>query len=665
MKNSISLAIAFFLLVGAFTSIKVETARASGTIYIRNNGSIDPPTASISTIDNVTYKLIDNIYGSIVVERANIVLDGIGYNVLGSGVAQFGFNLTDISNVTIKNTNIKGFSYGVFLVSTSHITISENNITNNSYGIVMSRDNNSTISENNMIANTVFGIELWGSLNSTISGNNVENSEHGVWLYYSSNNFLRNNSMNGSKYNFAVQGSELLHFTNNIDASNSVNSRPVYYWINKQDTVVPLDAGYVALVNCTNMKIENLDVTNNGQGILLAYTTNSTIAKSSITNNWIGMMVYYDCNNNTISENNVTANEVCGIQIYDSSDNTVSGNTIENNEIGLYLTISSNSVVSGNNITSNLQHGIYLSGSSFHHIYRNNIVANSWDGIRLYESSNNVVSSNNITANNDYGICLYHSSSNSIYHNGFFENNIQAYFIPGYVLANVWDDNYPSGGNYWSDYNGTDLLSGPYQNETGSDGIGDSPYVIDSENTDHYPLAEPWVAPDLSIAKMKTSKTGCTPLPTVCQNYTVTVHAEIENTARIVQSLKLRVYANETLIKEFEDTYILNGTSMAYVLEWDTHGFTNGNYTLSAVVEPVPEEINTLNNMLVCWILVTSPGDINADQAVDIFDCASVALAFSSTPNDPNWSPNSDINNDGIVDIFDLVVVALHFGETA
>jgi hypothetical protein len=55
-------------------------------------------------------------------------------------------------------------------------------------------------------------------------------------------------------------------------------------------------------------------------------------------------------------------------------------------------------------------------------------------------------------------------------------------------FANVWDDGYPSGGNYWSDYNGTDLYSGPYQNQTGSDRIGDTPYVADANNTDRYPL---------------------------------------------------------------------------------------------------------------------------------------------------------------------------------
>jgi parallel beta-helix repeat protein len=56
-------------------------------------------------------------------------------------------------------------------------------------------------------------------------------------------------------------------------------------------------------------------------------------------------------------------------------------------------------------------------------------------------------------------------------------------------------------------------------------------------------------------------------------------------------------------------------------------------------------------------------GDINHDGIVDIFDCAKMGLAFSSTPISPNWNPHCDVNEDNVVDIFDLVVVAVNFGK--
>jgi len=48
--------------------------------------------------------------------------------------------------------------------------------------------------------------------------------------------------------------------------------------------------------------------------------------------------------------------------------------------------------------------------------------------------------------------------------------------------VDIWDNGYPSGGYYWSDYNGTDSYSGPYQDLTGSDGIGDTPRALSCLN---------------------------------------------------------------------------------------------------------------------------------------------------------------------------------------
>jgi len=101
-------------------------------------------------------------------------------------------------------------------------------------------------------------------------------------------------------------------------------------------------------------------------------------------------------------------------------------------------------------------------------------------GIHLVRSSNNIIFRNNI-ANNDFGIDFDSSSNNKIYHNSFI-NNAQQVYILSAGCVNIWDDNYPSGGNYWSDY--TDV-------DNDNDGIWDHPYVIDVGNKDHYPLVKP------------------------------------------------------------------------------------------------------------------------------------------------------------------------------
>ena len=64
--------------------------------------------------------------------------------------------------------------------------------------------------------------------------------------------------------------------------------------------------------------------------------------------------------------------------------------------------------------------------------------------------------------------------------------------------------------------------------------------------------------------------------------------------------------------------------------------------------------------------IVTSgnPGDVNLDWIVDIVDIVIIALAFGSTPIDPNWNPHADIAAEyGLIDIVDIVLAAIHFGE--
>ena len=107
---------------------------------------------------------------------------------------------------------------------------------------------------------------------------------------------------------------------------------------------------------------------------------------------------------------------------------------------------------------------IWLSGSSNNRIIRNNITENTWEGILLfYSSNNNSLNGNTITGNGYYGIVVSDSSNNIIFHNNIINN-----LVLSSDSVNLWDAGYPSGGNYWSHYNGTDVYRGKYQNETGN-----------------------------------------------------------------------------------------------------------------------------------------------------------------------------------------------------
>jgi parallel beta-helix repeat protein len=166
------------------TSTNTCFAQEAGVIYIRADGSIDQPTAPISTFDNVTYTLTGDISNdSIVVERDNIVIEGAGYTLRGTNASDSkGIDLTGRSNATIRNMTIKAFGYGIFLSSSLNNSISGNEIKNNTYGIWLeSSSRHNTISGNNITNSYYNGISLYSSVN-IISGNNILNNGYGISL---------------------------------------------------------------------------------------------------------------------------------------------------------------------------------------------------------------------------------------------------------------------------------------------------------------------------------------------------------------------------------------------------------------------------------------------------------------------------------------------------
>ncbi|RJS77126.1 hypothetical protein CW667_04185, partial [Candidatus Bathyarchaeota archaeon] len=326
------------LLIGVLTltvDIKQAKSEWTGTVYIRADGSIDPPDAPITTYDNVTYTLTDNITSSgdgIIVERDNIVVDGAGYTIQGTYDYPYkGVDLTGRSNVTIKNMEINTFYYCILLNSSSSNSIVGNNITNNFDGIFLGDSSNNTISGNN-ITNNYYGISLGRSSNNTISGNNITNNDDGIYLRYSSNNTIVGNI-------FVDDGLIVYGSYGNVVVDNVVSGKPLVY-LEEVSGLVVGDAGQVILVRCSNITVENLNLSNTDVGIQLWQTNNTKIAN-----------------------NNITENNDYGIELDSSSNNTISGNNITNNDDGIFLGDSSNNTISGNNITNN-DDGIFLGDSS-------------------------------------------------------------------------------------------------------------------------------------------------------------------------------------------------------------------------------------------------------------------------------------------------------------
>ena len=106
------------------------------------------------------------------------------------------------------------------------------------------------------------------------------------------------------------------------------------------------------------------------------------------------------------------------------------------------------------------------------------INATLYAGLYLNDTRNVTVENNSFTMNERWGVYLGNASDAKVFHNRFIGNGEQALQGPN-VTASAWDDGYPSGGNYWSDYAGIDA---------DGDGIGDTSYSIPQGAEDRYPF---------------------------------------------------------------------------------------------------------------------------------------------------------------------------------
>jgi nitrous oxidase accessory protein NosD len=261
------------------------------------------------------------------------------------------------------------------------------------------------------------------------------------------------------------------------------------------DSVFTVLAGNVEISGFTIESLNYSEPSDYAIGVNVG-ADNCSITNDNIVNTYIGVYVGGSGNfcggksSIIISQNNISANIENGIRFYGGSSNVISGNNINANNGSAIALDGYSNMVFRNNIKNN-KGGIGL-GSSDSVIFGNNITGNRDWGL-YFETYNNIIS-NNYVADSEWGVYLspvFAPSNNKFYHNDFVDNDFPVYTGSPYN-SQIWDNGYPSGGNYWSSYNGVDVKTGPYQNVSGSDGIGDTPYVLGANNTDRYPLISPF-----------------------------------------------------------------------------------------------------------------------------------------------------------------------------
>lgn len=525
------------VLDGAGFTLQGEIYKVNGDNVEIKNLKINSPATAIEIYGSnckITNNEIQAEYGGISIRNTNNHI--ISGNKIDAKIqAGIAFGTSSYNTVTENTISTSIMVGGVDLVSSDYNTFSRNTIHfislyKSSYNIfeennlpqgilIRNKSNYNNITANNIIdfnklTETNFmssgSITLNGCEGNTVSSNTISNSG-GIFLDTSSKNVLKNNSVNGKGRGFEVSGSpqpSLSSFINDIDDSNTINGKKIYYLIDKNDlninpSIYP-NIGYLALVNCTRITVENTHL--NNQGLLLAWTTNSQIKNNDISNNYGNGMTLTLSSNNKITNNDINSNKGTGIKFTSSNQNIVSGNYITRN-----------------------QNGISLSSSS----------------------GNNTITRNNI-ADQDTGVYFHVSSNNLIYSNNFVNNTKQVYDVswgapeqnfPGVPSPskNIWNDDYPIGGNYWSNYTN----QYPQAIELDNSGIWNTPHIIDENNQDRYPLLNP-----LDIAKVQVvdAPDGATPITPTEESFPTTLVLALTVTA-VIATVVLLVYFKKRHLK--------------------------------------------------------------------------------------------------------------------
>jgi len=313
--------------------------------------------------------------------------------------------------------------YGIIFLSSSNNIITENPLTYNPVGLYLYESNNSTIRLNDAMEN-VGGIVVSESTDCVISKNNVSLNTLGTGIYEIGNGITL----------WSVHGFYI--------SENNVSSNLFGIWL---------------FDSSDNEVIGNDLVSNPAWGLNLYTSYDNTVHYNNIFTSGDGIRMMFSCQNNFI-QNHFESNGHAGIFLWLDNDN--------------------NSITS-NKFYSNGQHGVELKFCDNNTISDNDIRFNGRNGILIIESTGCMVTRNHVFSN-QRGIMFYDAYGNKVYHNNVVDSwEQQAADIRS---SNIWDDGYPSGGNYWNDHNSPD---------EDLDKIGDNPYFIEG-NSDTYPLIYPY-----------------------------------------------------------------------------------------------------------------------------------------------------------------------------
>ena len=343
-------------------------------IFILVNGTVAPADAPIQQEGNI-FKFTSDVSSGIDIQRNNTILDGNGFTLFGNGYGT-GVLLQNVSNIIVQNLQIRYFTNGIYLDNSNRSTIRNNilaactiEVSHGSYNQITANNLNDDISvnfsDNNTVtrntvssvsvswsknitiannqiadpkrrdvdlnsANYTEGIYIDNIANSNIFANTIQRKNVGIDIWQSTNLTLTRNTLTENQVGFKLWGNDLQHNLQQIDTSNTVNGKPVYFLVNQTGILVPSTAGWIAVINSKNITVQNWAATPNWDGVLFVDTQNSRIINSNFTGNFNAIR-FDNASNCTATKNWITNSLYSAFYLERTINSTVTGNEFIDN----------------------------------------------------------------------------------------------------------------------------------------------------------------------------------------------------------------------------------------------------------------------------------------------------------------------------------------------
>ncbi|MCD6488092.1 MAG: right-handed parallel beta-helix repeat-containing protein, partial [Desulfurococcales archaeon] len=322
----------------------------NSTMYLEETNITESTTPIYSEISMITIK------------RSRIE------NCIGEGIN------ASMTKIYIEDSIFKNITYAITTEYSIETRIISSRFIDNAIAIE-SRGSNLYIKDTVFINNTVCGVYLVNS-NTTIEGSVFINNRLGVFSNrgQKSLSLINNRFYNDGVYLYGLSPRDLILCSEN----NTVNDKPLVYILNKDSITIRDEAGQVIIVNSSNIKVEDLTITNTTAAIQVFFSEAISLGNTRLSNNIFGLTSMHS--KLLIQDSEIYLNELTGAKISYS-------------EV----------VIENTSITGNTGIGVYL-GHSRAWINSSRIDSNG-DGV-LIDTSNTTIFYTEITSNNGAGLSI-------------------------------------------------------------------------------------------------------------------------------------------------------------------------------------------------------------------------------------------------------------------